>query len=137
VRKDNHSQAHGFEPRTIFLFSFSRFGTNLLFGGVLHDRSRARYHVAVGSRAESSLPARRAVCMFFFFFSSPLDSTMLVGIYSGSVQTFIPPHRDNRDELDRSWFDGFDIARKKADTKRRYKRYFELVSGPVQVIVLY
>jgi hypothetical protein len=43
----------------------------------------------------------------------------------------------HRDELDCSWFDGFDIARKKADNKRRYKRYFELVSGPVQVIALY
>lgn len=36
----------------------------------------------------------------------------------------------NRNELGCSWFDGFDIARKRADNAPRYKAYFELVSSP-------
>lgn len=38
---------------------------------------------------------------------------------------FVQRHRD---ELGCSWFDGFDIARKKADNASRYRAYFELVS---------
>jgi hypothetical protein len=34
----------------------------------------------------------------------------------------------NRDELGCTWFDGLDIARKKADNASRYRAYFELVS---------
>jgi len=48
------------------------------------------------SRGERSLLHWRAalfVCSFFLL-SSALDSTTLVGIYSGPAQTFIPPHRD-------------------------------------------
>ena len=33
----------------------------------------------------------------------------------------------NRSELSCTWFDGFDIARKKADNVSRYKAYYELV----------
>lgn len=33
-----------------------------------------------------------------------------------------------RQELGCSWFDGFDVARKRADNTSRYKAYFELVS---------
>jgi len=43
----------------------------------------------------------------------------------------------HRDELDCSWFDGFDIARKKADNSARYRRYFELVSGPEKGVGVY
>ena len=33
----------------------------------------------------------------------------------------------NRNDLGCSWFDGFDVARKRADNAPRYKAYFELV----------
>ena len=35
----------------------------------------------------------------------------------------------NRKELGCSWFDGFDVARKRADNAPRYKAYFELVGS--------
>ena len=36
--------------------------------------------------------------------------------------------RRNRDKLGCTWFDGLDMARRKADSASRYKDYFELVS---------
>ncbi|KAM4061325.1 DDE superfamily endonuclease [Hirsutella rhossiliensis] len=40
-------------------------------------------------------------------------------------------HR-NRNELGCSWFDGFDIARKRADNTSRYKAYFELIRAKIE-----
>jgi hypothetical protein len=39
---------------------------------------------------------------------------------------FVKRHRN---DLGCSWFDGFDIARKRADNAPRYKAYFELVGS--------
>ena len=47
---------------------------------------------------------------------------------------FIKRHRD---VLGSDWFDGFDVARKKADNVSRYKAYFKLVSIPLTSLVLY
>ncbi|KID97255.1 mariner-Tc1 transposon family protein, partial [Metarhizium majus ARSEF 297] len=38
----------------------------------------------------------------------------------------------NRNELGCSWFDGFDIARKRADNAPRYKAYFELIREKIE-----
>jgi len=39
--------------------------------------------------------------------------------------SFVNRHRN---ELGCAWFDGFDVARKRADSASRYRDYFELVS---------
>lgn len=40
--------------------------------------------------------------------------------------TFVKRHQN---DLDCSWFDGFDSSRKHADNEGRYRHYFELVRG--------
>jgi hypothetical protein len=46
---------------------------------------------------------------------------------------FVKRHRD---VLGSDWFDGFDVARKRADNTSRYKAYFELVSVPLIYLIL-
>ncbi|KJZ70484.1 hypothetical protein HIM_10113 [Hirsutella minnesotensis 3608] len=40
--------------------------------------------------------------------------------------------RRNSNELGCTWFDGFDIARKRADNPSRYKAYYELIRGKIE-----
>ncbi|KAM4060890.1 DDE superfamily endonuclease, CENP-B-like protein [Hirsutella rhossiliensis] len=40
--------------------------------------------------------------------------------------------RRNSDELGCTWFDGFDIARKRADNASRYRAYYELIGEKIE-----
>lgn len=46
--------------------------------------------------------------------------------------SFVQRHRN---EIDCTWFDGFDIARRRADNASRYRAYFDLVSRLVAPLV--
>ncbi|KAM4067423.1 hypothetical protein HRG_012251 [Hirsutella rhossiliensis] len=43
--------------------------------------------------------------------------------------SFVNRHRN---ELGCTWFDGFDVARKRADSASRYKDYFELIRSKIE-----